>query len=120
MFRYMDEDDIESITKEIAKLGPISPKIREEVVEEFYQMVLAQEYVSTGGADYAEENLDEEIGDLKATLFLDFCLREIGPSVYNQAIADAQIYLQERLIDLDGVCKQLEFGYWPKEQEPGK
>jgi uncharacterized protein (DUF2164 family) len=69
---------------------------------------------------YAEENLDEEIGDLKATLFLDFCLREIGPSVYNQAIADAQTYLQERLIDLDGVCKQAEFGYWPREKETGK
>ena len=69
---------------------------------------------------YAEENLDEDIGDLKASLFLDFCLREIGPSVYNQAIADAQTYLQERLIDLDGVCKQTEFGYWPREEKAGK
>jgi flagellar motor switch protein FliG len=70
MFRYMDEDDIESITKEIAKLGPISPKIREEIVEEFYQMVLAQEYVSTGGADYAEEILEDALGHHKATEIL--------------------------------------------------
>ena len=69
---------------------------------------------------YAEENLDEEIGDLKASLLLDFCLREIGPSVYNQAITDAQAYLQERLIDLDGVCKQPEFSYWPREKEAGE
>ena len=39
---------------------------------------------------YAAANLEEEIGDLKAGLLLDFCLAEIGAVVYNQAIADAQ------------------------------
>ena len=61
---------------------------------------------------YAAENLDEEIGDLKAGLLLDYCLQEIGPPVYNQAIADAQSYLAERLADLDAVCHQDEFTYW--------
>jgi uncharacterized protein (DUF2164 family) len=61
---------------------------------------------------YAAENLDEAIGDLKAGLLLDYCLQEIGPPVYNQAIADAQSYLAERLADLDGVCHQDEFTYW--------
>ena len=42
---------------------------------------------------YAAENLDEELGDLKAGLLLDYCLTEIGPAVYNQAIADAQAVL---------------------------
>ena len=62
---------------------------------------------------YVAENLDEEIGDLKAGLFLEFCLKEIGPSIYNQAIADAQAYLTGHLTDLDGVCQEDEFGYWP-------
>ena len=44
---------------------------------------------------YVKENFDEEIGDLKADLFLDFCLREIGPCVYNQAISDAQVYMKD-------------------------
>jgi len=70
MFRYMEEDDIEAITKEIARLGPIPPRLREEVVEEFYQMVLAQEYVSTGGRDYAEEILEEALGHHKASEIL--------------------------------------------------
>lgn len=61
---------------------------------------------------YAAEHLDEEIGDLKAGLFLDFCLAEIAPSVYNQAIADAQAYFQGRVADLEGVCYQEEFTYW--------
>ena len=61
---------------------------------------------------YAAENLDEEIGDLKAGLLLDFCLAEVGAVVYNQAIADAQKYFHERTTDLDGVCHQPEFVYW--------
>jgi uncharacterized protein (DUF2164 family) len=63
---------------------------------------------------YAAENLDEEIGDLKAGLFLDYCIREIGPTIYNQAIADAQSYLTDRIADLEGVCHQPEFGFWPR------
>ena len=41
---------------------------------------------------YAAENLDQDIGDLKAGMLLDYVLKEIGPSIYNQAIADAQAY----------------------------
>ena len=62
---------------------------------------------------YAAEHLDEEMGDLKASLFLDYCLKEIGPAVDNQAIADAQKYFQGRVEDLDGVCHQQEFAYRP-------
>ncbi len=61
---------------------------------------------------YVAEHLEEEIGDLKAALLLEFCLAEIGAVVYNQAIADAQAYFQERASDLDGVCHQPEFTYW--------
>jgi uncharacterized protein (DUF2164 family) len=51
--------------------------------------------------DYFETELDEPIGDLKATLLFEFMLAEIGPTVYNQAIADAQAWMQERVTDLD-------------------
>jgi uncharacterized protein (DUF2164 family) len=63
---------------------------------------------------YAAENLDEEIGELKAGLLLDYCLKEIGPSIYNQAIADAQSYFTGRVADLDGVCHEPEFCFWPR------
>ena len=69
---------------------------------------------------YVAENLDEDIGDLKAALFLQFCVAEIGAVVYNQAITDAQAYFQERASDLDGVCHQQEFGYWTRPAERGK
>jgi uncharacterized protein (DUF2164 family) len=61
---------------------------------------------------YAREELDLDLGDLKAGAILEFVLREIGPTVYNQAVADAQRYFQERALDLEGVCHQEEFGFW--------
>jgi uncharacterized protein (DUF2164 family) len=61
---------------------------------------------------YFAEHMDDDIGDLKASLLLDFCLREIGPSIYNRAIGDAQMHLQEKVTDLDDACYQPEFGYW--------
>jgi uncharacterized protein (DUF2164 family) len=61
---------------------------------------------------YVAENLDQDIGDLKAGLLLDYVLEEIAQSVYNQAIKDAQRDFQERANDLEGVCFKREFGYW--------
>lgn len=61
---------------------------------------------------FSADHLDEEFGDLKAQLVLEFFLKEIAPSVYNRAITDAQKYFQERTLDLEGVCHEKEFGYW--------
>jgi uncharacterized protein (DUF2164 family) len=55
------------------------------------------------------ENMDERIGDLKAGLLLDFVLSEIGPSIYNQAIADARTFFDERSSDLGAICYYDEF-----------
>ena len=62
---------------------------------------------------YFVEELDQDIGELKAGLLLDFMLKEIAPTVYNTAITDAQTYLRDRLVDLEGACSVAEFGYWP-------
>jgi uncharacterized protein (DUF2164 family) len=61
---------------------------------------------------FFQEELDETIGDLKALRVLDFCLREVAPSVYNQAIADAQAYFTDRVADLAGSRYEAEFDYW--------
>ena len=63
---------------------------------------------------YCGENMDEEVGELKAKLLLDFCLREIGPSVYNQAILDAQGAMQDKIAEIETVCYETEFAYWKK------
>jgi len=61
---------------------------------------------------YFSECLEQEIGDLKATLLLRFVLQEIGPSIYNTAIYDAQKRLTEAVSEIDGVCFEPEFSFW--------
>ena len=58
---------------------------------------------------YFVEHLEEEIGDLKAGLLLDFVLTEVAPTVYNQAIADARAFFEERTADLAALCYREEF-----------
>ena len=58
---------------------------------------------------YLADELDLEVGDLKAGFVLDFFLEELGPTVYNRAIAEARAYLEERVGDLEGVCHRPEF-----------
>ena len=67
---------------------------------------------------YCAEDLGLEVGELKAGLFLKFCLAEIGPSVYNQAISDAQAYFQEKVADLENTCFAQEFAHWKERTKP--
>ena len=73
-----------------------------------------EQYLLTSVRQFFKEELDEDIGDLKARAVLEFCLREICPSVYNQAIADAQETLQGAVLDLSGVRYEPEFDYWKR------
>jgi uncharacterized protein (DUF2164 family) len=61
---------------------------------------------------YFEASLTEPIGNLPAGQLLDFFLEEIGPVIYNRAISDAQIRLQQRVIDLNGELFADEFQFW--------
>ena len=63
---------------------------------------------------YFERNIHEAIGDLPAGLLLNFFLEEIGPAIYNKAIADAQARLSARVADLSGELYEDEFQYWPR------
>ena len=63
---------------------------------------------------YFQENMDERIGNIQAGALLNFFLEEIGPSVYNKAIAEAQERIQMRASELDIECHEDEFRYWQK------
>lgn len=73
-----------------------------------------EEYLLGSIKRFFTEELDEDIGDLKAMRVLEYFTREVGPSVYNQAIADAQTYFQDRVTDLAGARYEPEFDYWKK------
>ena len=63
---------------------------------------------------YCAEELDLELGDLPGKLLLDFILSDIGPSIYNRGVADAQVYMRDRVAEVDGACYETEFTYWTR------
>ncbi|MDH4044324.1 MAG: DUF2164 domain-containing protein [Gemmatimonadota bacterium] len=66
---------------------------------------------------YFAEELDQDIGDLKAGLLLGYVLEELGPTICNAAIADARAFFEERAADLEGVCYHAEFPCWNRPRE---
>jgi len=71
---------------------------------------------------YFQENMEERIGNIAAGALLGFFLDEIGPTVYNKAVADVQERLQARIMELDIEVHEDEFQYWRKfeRQRKGK
>jgi uncharacterized protein (DUF2164 family) len=61
-----------------------------------------------------QDERDERIGNIAAGALLGFFLEEIGPSVYNQAVAQVQDRLMQRIGELDIEVHEDEFGYWRK------
>ena len=69
---------------------------------------------------YFDANMDERIGNIAAGGLLGFFLEEIGPAVYNQAVADVQERLQARVAELDIEVHEDAFTYWRKREKTGK
>jgi flagellar motor switch protein FliG len=67
VMKYMTQDEIESLTVEITNMKGISSEAVDPVIEEFHQLVRAQEYVIQGGLDYAQRLLERSLGFAKAT-----------------------------------------------------
>jgi uncharacterized protein (DUF2164 family) len=63
---------------------------------------------------YFLEHMDEKIGNIAAGGLLSFFLEEIGPAIYNKAVADVQERLQMRVSELDIEVHEDEFQYWRK------
>jgi uncharacterized protein (DUF2164 family) len=68
---------------------------------------------------YFQENMEERIGNIGAGALLGFFLEEIGPTVYNKAVADVQEKLQMRVAELDIEAHEDEFPYWPRQAKAG-
>ena len=66
IFKHLKEEEIEELTLEIANTRSISPQTREDVLNEFYQVCLAQQYIAEGGIGYAKELLEKALGEEKA------------------------------------------------------
>jgi uncharacterized protein (DUF2164 family) len=61
---------------------------------------------------YFLENMEDKIGNIAAGALLGFFLEELGPLVYNQAVAEVQERLQQRVSEIDIEVHEEEFAYW--------
>ena len=66
IFQHLTEEEIEEMTLEIANVKKVDPLVKEEILEEFYEMCVAQEYISEGGIGYAKDILEKSLGKDKA------------------------------------------------------
>ena len=66
IFKHLKEEEIEDLTLEIANTRSITPAVKESIIEEFYQVCLAQQYIAEGGIGYARELLEKALGADKA------------------------------------------------------
>ncbi|MBN2897916.1 MAG: flagellar motor switch protein FliG [Clostridia bacterium] len=66
IFAHLTDDEIEELTLEIANMRRIPKEEKEAILDEFYQVCLAQEFISEGGIGYAKEVLEKAMGSQKA------------------------------------------------------
>ena len=66
IFKHLKEEEIEELTLEIANTRSVTPQVKEEVINEFYEVCLAQQYIAEGGINYAKELLEKALGSDKA------------------------------------------------------
>ena len=66
IFKHLSEDEIEELTLQIANMRMVSSEEKKQVIEDFYQIALAQEYISEGGINYAKDVLERALGSDKA------------------------------------------------------
>jgi flagellar motor switch protein FliG len=66
IFKYLREDEIETLTFEIARLETIEPEQKDAILQEFQELMMANQFISTGGIDFARELLEKSLGSQKA------------------------------------------------------
>ena len=66
IFKHLKEEEIEELTLEIANTRSVTPQVKEDVINEFYEVCLAQQYIAEGGIGYAKDLLEKALGAEKA------------------------------------------------------
>jgi len=66
IFKFLREDEIETLTFEIARLETIDAEQKDAILQEFQELMMANQFISTGGIDYARELLEKSLGSQKA------------------------------------------------------
>src|SRR5271166_7150388 len=83
ILRQMDEEEVQAIGQEVARITSISNDQAEGVLEEFYQMSMAHDYVLKGGIDYAKKMLMSAFGPEHARKLVDRLVKQLGSELAN-------------------------------------
>jgi flagellar motor switch protein FliG len=66
VYKHLREEEIEKLTLEIANVRKVESSKKEEVMNEFHQIAIAQDYISQGGIGYAKSVLEKALGEEEA------------------------------------------------------
>jgi flagellar motor switch protein FliG len=66
IYKYLSENEVETLTMELANLGKIDTDDIDDVYKEFHEYGVAQRYITTGGVEYARSILEDALGDARA------------------------------------------------------
>ena len=80
IFKYLEEDEIQTISREIAITKHVQPETAEEVMEEFHTMAQARSYISQGGIEYAKKLLIKSVGPEVARKIIDRLVKALESS----------------------------------------
>ena len=78
ILRQLDEEEVQSIGREVARIPSINNEQADSILEEFYQMTVARDYVLKGGIDYAKKMLMSAFGPEHAKKMLDRLMKTLG------------------------------------------
>ena len=78
VLKHLDEDEVQRIGREVALAQMVPNEIAEQVLDEYYQMSIAHDFVLRGGVDYARKLLHQAFGPETSKRMLDRMLKTLG------------------------------------------
>lgn len=67
LYRYLTEEEVEQLTLAITGMNRVNSETQERVMGEFFEVCMAQKFISEGGIEYARDILDKAFGEARAT-----------------------------------------------------
>jgi len=83
IYKYLNEQDIEDLTYEVAKMGKTTNAQVENALDEFYKLCLTHKMMSDGGLDYARNVLEKAFGEVTARSLLEKVSRSLQSKPFN-------------------------------------
>lgn len=83
IYKYLKEDEIEQLTLEVAVMQRLSPDVVEATLNEFYELCLAQKYITEGGIEYARAILDKVLGPQSSSQLIEKITRSLKTGAFD-------------------------------------